>query len=240
MKEESSHNRPLSFLAQPSAWQEQLVAVASRFNREFRGDPFELPEEIEAMPVFREWTSGVLQPKITSPFWEQVQPKKNQRCLDIGCGVSFLIYPWRDWGAFFYGQDISTVAQAALNTRGPQLNSKLFKRVILGPAHQLDYDTDQFDLVIATGFSCYYPLDYWGAVMAAVRRILKPSGFFVFDVLNPEAAMAENWAILETYLGAEVLLEAIADWEKTIQSAGGHVVKRRPGELFQLYQVRFK
>jgi len=35
-----------------------------------------------------------------------------------------LIYPWRDWQAFFYGQ-VSTVARDALNARGSQLNSKL-------------------------------------------------------------------------------------------------------------------
>jgi hypothetical protein len=61
----------------------------------------------------------------------------------------------------------------------------------------------------------------------------------VFDVLDPETELAENWAILETYLGAEVFLEAIADWEALIKKVGGQIVKRQPGPLFQLYQVRF-
>lgn len=226
-------------IGQPDRWQVQLAAVASRFNREYQGDSFELPEEVEAMPIFREQASGILQTKVVSPFWQITQPQKNQSCLDIGCGMSFLIYPWRDWHAYFYGQEISNVAQEALNSRGPQLNSKLFRGVQLGPAHRLNYQSNQFDLVIATGFSCYFPLEYWTELIAEVKRVLKPSGRFIFDALNPEVPLAENWAILETYLGAEVFLESLADWQKTIQTAGGQITGSLPGELFQLYKVRF-
>lgn len=224
---------------QSEQWGAQLSAVATRYNRSYRQEAFDLPAEVEAMPIFREWTSGTLAAKIASPFWEIAQPQKGQRCLDIGCGVSFLIYPWRDWGALFYGLEISTVAQEGLNTRGPQLNSKLYKGVELGPAHELNYPENQFDLAIATGLSCYYSLSYWETVLAQVKRILKPNGFFVFDAINPDAPLAENWAILETYLGTEVFLEPLASWEKLIRSAGGKIVKQKPGELFTLYKVQF-
>lgn len=234
----ASGNSPLP--AQPNdIGQAELAQVALRFNREYRGEAFELPAELEAMPIFREWATGALQAKVASAFWTIAQPEKNQHCLDIGCGVSFLVYPWRDWGAFFYGQEISTVARDALNSRGPQLNSKLFKGVELGPAHRLNYQADRFDLAIATGLSCYFSLDYWTAVMAEAKRVLKPDGPLVFDVLDPEKPLAEDWALLETYKGAEVFLEPIAEWEKTIKAAGAQVVKRQPGELFQLYKVRF-
>lgn len=215
------------------------VEVAKRFDRQYRGEAFELPAEVEAMPIFRDWVAGTLSTKIASHFWEIARPQKNQRCLDIGCGVSFLIYPWNDWGAFFYGQEISTVAQQALNTRGSQLNSKLFKGVELRPAHQLKYPDAQFDLAIATGWSCYFPLDYWSTVMSEVKRVLKPDGMFVFDVLNPEKPLAEDWAVLETYLGAEVFLKPISEWKKTIEAAGAKVVSHRSGELFEVYKIRF-
>jgi SAM-dependent methyltransferase len=220
-------------------WDERISIVAARFNREYRGEKFDLPDEVKTMPVAQEREAGILQTKLTSPFWKLVQPQKNQRCLDIGCGVSFLIYAWRDWDAFFYGQEVSTVARDTLNARGPQLNSKLFKGVTLAPAHQLEYEAGQFDLAIATGVSCYYPLEYWAEVLSAVKKVLKPGSFFVFDALDSELPLAENWAILETYLGAEVFLESAADWKKTIQAAGGQIVKTLPGELFQLYKVRF-
>lgn len=238
-QEAFSSNSYLSALKPPQDWQSQITAVAQRFNGEYRGDAFDLPEEVEAMPIFRERASGVLQAKLASPFWELAQPKKNQHCLDIGCGVSFLIYPWREWEALFYGQEISDVARDSLNARGPQLNSKLFKGVALGAAHQLSYEAKQFDLAIATGVSCYYPLDYWAAVLAEVKRVLKPGGVFTFDVLDPDMPLAENWAILEMYLGAEVFLEPIAAWKKLIQAVGGKVVKTLPGELFQLFKVQF-
>ena len=220
-------------------WHAQIMAVQSRFDQEYRGEPFELPSEVEAMPIFHEHASGNLTAKIVSPFWEIAKPKKNQRCLDIGCGVSFLVYPWRDWEAFFYGQEISTIARDNLNHRGSLLNYKLFKGVELGPAHQLNYEANEFNLAIATGFSCYYPLDYWMAVIKEVKRVLKPEGHFVFDVLNPEIPLAENWAILETYLGAEVFLEPLEDWENMIKASGAKIVKRQEGELFKLYKVKF-
>jgi SAM-dependent methyltransferase len=223
-----------------SSWQDQLQAVTLRYNREYRGEAPALPPEVEAMPIFQDWVSKTLQAKVASPFWELMKPQKQQRCLDIGCGISFLIYPWRDWNAFFYGLDISTVAQEALNARGPQLNSKLFKGVQLGAAHQLDYEAQQFDLAIATGVSCYYSIDYWMVVLAEVSRILKPNGSFVFDLIDPETLLAENWAILETYLGAEVILEPISGWKSAITNAGAKIQKTQAGELFHLVQVQFQ
>lgn len=217
----------------------QLQAVAQRFDQEYRGESFELPDEVEEMAVFREWVAGSLTPRITSKFWELAQPKKGQRCLDLGCGLSFLIYPWKEWKATFVGQDISQVAQAALNQRGPQLDSKLFKGVQLAPAHKLDYEPATFDLVIATGVSCYYPLNYWEQVMTAVKPCLKPGGNFVFDVINPEEELAENWAILETYLGADVELVDLKQWRALIKAMGAKISKQSAGEVFQLYRVQW-
>ena len=234
-----SHSPQAASSPQSDTWQAMLSRVADRFNQQYQGKAFDLPPEVEAMPIFREWAAGKLQTKIASPFWEIAQPQKNQRCLDIGCGVSFLIYPWRNWEAFFYGQEISTVARDALNARGSQLNSKLFKGVKLGPAHQLKYESAQFDLAIATGFSCYFPLDYWSNVITEVKRVLKPGGQFVFDVLAPEQPLAEDWAILETYLGTEVFLEPLTEWEKMIKTTGVKVVAKHSGELFELYKVCF-
>ncbi len=226
-------------LGSRSDWQSQIDAIALRFNRDYRGETIPLPPEVEEMPIVQERKAGLLAAKLASPFWQLAQPKKQQRCLDIGCGVSFLIYPWREWEAQFYGQEISPVARDVLNARGPQLNSKLFKGVKLGPAHQLQYEAQQFDLAIATGFSCYYPPEYWSLVLSEAKRVLKPGGFFVFDLLNPEAALAENWAILETYQGAEVFLPSLTEWQQLIKSAGAQIVKTLPGELFQLYKVKF-
>ncbi|WP_017660922.1 class I SAM-dependent methyltransferase [Baaleninema simplex] len=219
---------------------DRIDRVAKRYNREYSGEAVDLPDEVEAMPLFREWATGKLQQRIASPFWEIVKPKKNQRCLDLGCGVSFLIYPWTSWQALFYGRDISSVACAALKSRAPQLNSKLFKSVTKGGAHHLDdYEDDFFDLVISTGVSCYYPLDYWERVINSVRRVLKPGGQFIFDAIDPDSELAEDWAILETYLGAEVFLEPLTEWEKLVRSTRTSRLRTQAGELFTLYGARW-
>jgi len=75
--------------------------------------------------------------------------------------------------------------------------------------------------------------------MGEVKRVLKPEGNMVFDVLNPEAPLAEDWAILETYRAGEVFLETIEDWEKLIKNAGAKIVKKQSGELFQMYKVKY-
>jgi hypothetical protein len=127
----TSHSLHTTNAPQLNKWQEKVAQVAYRFNRQYQNQVFELPSEVQAMPIYQEWVTGVLSGKTTSPFWEIAQPQKNQRYLDMGCGVSFLIYPWQEWQAFFYGQEISHVARDTLNSRSPQLNSKLFKGVVL-------------------------------------------------------------------------------------------------------------
>jgi SAM-dependent methyltransferase len=225
--------------AQPQDWSSHIARVRQRVDREFRQEAVSLPPEVEAMPLFRQWVNHELTPKITSPFWELCKFQKNHRCLDLGCGVSFLIYAWCDWQAYFYGQDISVAAREALNSRGSQLNAKLFKGVQAGAAHQLQYEEAMFDRAIATGFSCYYPPEYWKEVLQAVKKVLKPDGLFVFDAINPDAEIAENWAILEMYLGAEVYLTPLAEFTELVKEVGGKVTATKPGELFQMYQVKF-
>ena len=220
------------------ALSDRFEAVAQRYDREYRRESVEVPESVEAMPVFQDWVAGRLATRIASPFWEIAQPKKRQTCLDLGCGGSFMFYPWRDWDARFYGQDISSAICGMVNSRGSQLNSKLFKGMRQAPAHQLDvYETDQFDLAIATGVSCYYPWDYWDTVLSAVKKVLKSDGAFVFDVVDPDKPLAEDWAILEMYLGTDVELTPLEDWRKSLKAAGVKIKKEREGELFHLFKV---
>lgn len=221
-------------------WFELTEAIATRFNQEYQNKKPNLPDEIQALPIFLDWQSGKLQNRVTSPFWELAKPQKNQHCLDIGCGISFLIYPWREWNAYFYGHDISAIATEIIQTRAPQLNSKLFKNITNKPAHHLEqYDRNFFDLAIATGFSCYYPLSYWETVLEQVQRILKPNSHFIFDVINPNADIAEDWSIIETYQGTEVFLEDLDHWQTLIKKSGAKITKQQTGELFHLYKIRW-
>ncbi len=209
-------------------WQTAIENTTQRFDREYRQENFALPAEVKAISIFDEWQARGLQNRIASKFWELKTPKKKQAWLDIGCGLSFLIYPWYEWDAFFCGQEVSAVARDILMSRGPQLNSKLFRGVKLGAGHLLAYENSQFDGAIATGWSCYYPLDYWKQVISEVKRVLKPGGSFIFDVIDPARPLAEDWAILETYLGAEVLLTPPVEWHSLVRQAQGENRQKRP------------
>jgi SAM-dependent methyltransferase len=87
--------------------------------------------------------------------------------------------------------------------------------------------------------SCYYPPDYWQVVLPQVKRVLKPGGWFLFDALNPDAPLEESWAILETYLGAEVFLTELDHWPAVVRQAGGQVVSHRDYEVFRLFKVKW-
>jgi len=216
---------------------DQIPMVAQRFDRELNGETIDLPDEAAELSVFTDWQTGKLSSRIASPFWTIAKPKAKQHCLDLGCGISFLIYPWVEWGALFHGQDISGTAHDIIKARAPQLNSKLFKSIRKAPAHLLDYAPQSFDLVIATGFSCYYPLDYWAMVLAEVRKVLKPGGTFVFDAIDTATDGVDDWALLEMYLGLDVELESVASWKRLLKEAGVTKTKRQEGELFTLYRV---
>jgi SAM-dependent methyltransferase len=216
---------------------DRIPTVAKRFEHDLKGERIDLPDEAAALSVFTDWQTGKLASRIASPFWTIAKPKAKQRCLDIGCGISFLIYPWVEWGASFYGQDISGTAHDIIKARAPQLNSKLFKSMRKAPAHLLDYELQSFDLAIATGFSCYYPLGYWAMVLEAVRQVLKPGGVFVFDAIDTATDLIDDWALLEMYLGVEVELESATAWKQLLKEAGVTKTKRKEGELFTLYRV---
>jgi SAM-dependent methyltransferase len=96
-----------------------------------------------------------------------------------------------------------------------------------------------FDRVIATGFSCYYALEYWKLVLQEARRVLKPNGVFIFDAIAPDVELAENWAILETYLGAEVYLTPLNEIVALVQSMGGKITAKKDGTLFCMYRVQW-
>ena len=50
--------------------QAQIQAVAARYNQEYRGEAFSVPDEVAALPLYPEFAAGSLTSRITSPFWD--------------------------------------------------------------------------------------------------------------------------------------------------------------------------
>ena len=77
--------------------------------------------------------------------------------------------------------------------------------------------------------------------MVEVKRVRQTGwSVCVYNVLDPEKPLAEDWAVLETYLGAFMFLEPIAEWKKTIKAISAKVVRAARAESCpSLYKSAF-
>lgn len=226
-------------------WDPYLSSVAARFNRELEiqlGQPgWQLPPDLEQLPFWQAYQRDHLQERLGIPFPHLRAPHKREACLDLGCGVSFLTYPWNDWQANFYGHELSGEIVRFIRSRAPQLNSKLFKSMQQGSAHHLEnYAPEQFDLAIATGFLYYYPIEYFDGVWAELLRVLRPAAPILIEVVNPESVWAEQWGLIELFKGTEPIFTPLSEWERRITALGGRIQKQASGELFTTYLIQRK
>ncbi len=223
-------------------WQAYLTPVTQRFNREagiqLGEPPWDLPTDLQSLPFWQACQRDHLQDRLGMPFHQVRTPKKGEHCLDLGCGVSFMIYPWSHWQANFYGHEISDRIVKLLKSRAPQLNSKLFKSMQHGPAHVLEpYPEQQFDLAIVTGFLYYYPLDYFTLIWRELQPVLKPKAQMIIEIVQADSPWAEEWGLIELAKGTEPILLPQETWEKQIKDLGGKILKRADGELFTTYVI---
>ena len=223
-------------------WEEIIRSLATRFDREaavqLGKSEWELSPEVTGSRFWQACQSEGLGSRLGVPFYELRQPKKKESCLDLGCGVSFLIYSWSHWGAFFHGHELSPKTVEFVQSRGPQLNSKLFKSMQRGTAHNLSqYEENQFQLAIATGFFYYYPVEYFSAVWPQLLRVMHPKSTLVVELVNPESEWADEWGLVEIDKGVEPLFAPLKDWEQAFKQAGAKVSKRKEAELFITYAL---
>jgi SAM-dependent methyltransferase len=224
-------------------WEPYLAAVATRFNREAGiqlGEPdWQLPEDLKSLPFWQDCHQHHLMDRLGVPFHQLRAPKKKEHCLDLGCGVSFLIYPWSHWDAAFYGHELSNRIVKFIQSRAPQLNSKLFKSMQQGVAHQLDhYREDQFDLAIATGFLYYYPVEYFTDLWQPLQRVLKPKSPVILEVIDPESPWTEEWGLIEIFKGTEPIFTPRQTWETVFKQLGARILQQADGELFTTYVIQ--
>lgn len=221
-------------------WTPLLETLTLHLDREYASGQSagDLPDEVQALPFWRESITGSLASRLAIPFYQLYRPPKNSRCLYLGCGPSFLSDPWLEWEAYFYGQDLSDTIVRAVRARAPRLNSKLFKAIEQGPPHRLDHHPEAFfDLVIANGFSYYLPLKYSDIVLNAVRRVAKVGSQLLWEVVDPASGWYEDWSIIQMYRDLEVPLTPLDEWVALL-SEYGTIQAKKSGELFCTYHIQ--
>ncbi|MEM6446382.1 MAG: class I SAM-dependent methyltransferase [Cyanobacteria bacterium J06642_2] len=224
-------------------WMAYATPLARRFDREvdiqLGRAAWEIPADLQQFDFVQACREREFVDSLGVPFYQLRKPKKRENCLDIGCGVGFMLYPWSSWDAHFYGIDISPKTVQFVQSRAPQLNSKLFKSVRCKAAHQAfeDEPDDTYDLAIATGMFYYYPVEYFETIWTDVRRICKPKTIWLVETVNPESPWAEEWGLLELHKGCEPILTPLSEWEASIRKLGGRIRTQKAGELFVTYAI---
>jgi len=112
-----------------------------------------------------------------------------QCVLDVGCGTCALLHAARAHGhtGRLYGLDPADAMLAQARTRADI-------DWIRGDLTSAGW-VNEFDLVVMTGhvFQVFLGDTELRAVLAAVRRVLKPHGRFAFEMRNPAARAWESW-----------------------------------------------
>ncbi|AEB12932.1 class I SAM-dependent methyltransferase [Marinithermus hydrothermalis] len=118
---------------------------------------------------------------------------KGRRVLDAGCGAGFNTVWLARAGAEAYGVDFSEAQLAyALRLAFTQGARAEF---VLARLEALPYPDASFDLVVST-FALHYVPDLEAAFREA-RRVLKPSGRYVFSLDHPARAIHDGLPYLE-------------------------------------------
>jgi SAM-dependent methyltransferase len=103
--------------------------------------------------------------------------EREQRVLDIGCGVGTFLRMVADRGARPFGLDASEALLDLARERLPTADLRL------GDMEALPYDDDTFDLV--TGFNAFFFANDIAVALREAGRVAKPGGPIVIQVWGP-------------------------------------------------------
>ena len=156
-------------------------------------------------------------PALGAPALELLAPARGERILDLGCGDGVLTEKIAAAGATVVGVDAAPDMVAAARARG------LDARVL--PGQSLDF-THEFDAVFSN--AALHWMRPPEAVLAGVRRALKPGGRFVAEMgghNNTAAIMVALRAVLGRHgLDAQRLspwrFPSAAAWRAKLEAAG--------------------
>lgn len=116
--------------------------------------------------------------------WIEALREEGHRVLDLGTGLGRNLIPLLEAGYEAVGMDISPAGLSRLYERLEALN--LPCPLVQGDMLRLPFGPASFDWVIAFQTLHHGRRDHIAHVFSKVRRVLRPGGYFLFDLLSTD------------------------------------------------------
>ncbi len=125
-------------------------------------------------------------------FLSLLKASKNDKLLDVACGLGRLLEAASEYGCKLTGIDISSVAVEKAKQKLPQAN------ISVANAEALPFETDHFDLITCLG--SLERMINLNKVLNELFRVGKPEAKYCFLVRNSNTA---SWKYLKKGLGLQ-------------------------------------
>ena len=188
----------------------QLKLVAKSYDRAIelgkKGiDPYEnLPKSLindPDYPAFQKaGTENALSDSGRKEIKEYLSPASNMKFIDLGCCLNLMFRGYDKWPSIYHGVDISGKTIRLLNEFVANKNLPIGS-LYHGSIHETPFDAGYFDIGACIGVLEYFEKDFVIKAVKESRRILKPDGRLVLDILDIGNPMRRFTASIEEYLG---------------------------------------
>ena len=115
---------------------------------------------------------------------EALNPKDNERVLDIGCGVGTFAFHASKKGATSFGIDYSRESIQAGAKLVKNFNGAKKNHFLVGDAFKLPFGNSSFDKVVAADFVEHITLKEKENFLKEIYRVLKPEGLGIIFTPN--------------------------------------------------------
>ncbi len=203
--------------------EEQLARIRTAYDlsvRQYREgiDNFvNVPDEFKNSEGFRALMQecGPLTSSSAPENKEFLNPQAGMKFLDAGCCANLANYRVDKWPSTYYGVDISPEIIKAMKSFTSHENISIGGLQVAEVA-SLPFDDDFFDIALLIGVLEYADLDYVGAALAEMNRVLKPKARLVVDTPNMEHPFVEVMFKLENYLERPNIPKSHLEFEKML------------------------
>jgi SAM-dependent methyltransferase len=146
---------------------------------------------------------------------EFLAPFAGKKLLDAGCSANLFNYRIDQWGAEYYGVDISTALIGAMRRFAARVGIAV-GALEVAEVRALPFAEGYFDMAMMIGVLEYVDLPYCAEALRELSRVLKTGARAVMDLPNLAHPLVETMFELETCLGRPNIPKARADFEELL------------------------